>query len=42
MIRQKRSHFHDLTDEKLHEKLLLDDETITYNYEQKHFQPPTA
>jgi hypothetical protein len=42
MIRQKRAQFPDLAEEKMHEKLLPNDEMRTYDYDQKHFQPPSA
>ena len=42
MIPQKRIQSYHFSDEKLHEKLLPDDETMTYHYDQKHFQAPTA
>ncbi|KAJ9605723.1 hypothetical protein H2200_009572 [Cladophialophora chaetospira] len=42
MIRQKRAQFRDIADEKMHEKLLPNDEMRPYDYDQKHFQPPSA
>ncbi|OAP64132.1 hypothetical protein AYL99_00104 [Fonsecaea erecta] len=43
MIRQKKPHCYELEDEKLHEKLLPNDEMMTtYANDQKHYQPPSA
>ena len=42
MIRQPRAQYIDMVDEKVHEKLLLNDEMRPSNYDQKHYQPPTA
>ncbi|KIW84730.1 hypothetical protein Z517_00118 [Fonsecaea pedrosoi CBS 271.37] len=42
MIRQKKPHCYEPGDEKLHEKLLPNDEMMTYANDQKHYQPPSA